>query len=277
VASKTVVEWVDDIDGGPAAETVSFALDGVEYEIDLSTEHATQLRTALKEFIRKARPENSAPRTPAEDDDELGLLPAPVVSESSRHLPAPRSAIKSRIPANQLAMDGFDDEPPVKPARKAAAAKKEPAKPAKSAAVKTPAKTVTTTAAPTSAAVTPAAVTSTPAATTAAPTTAVASTAPAKPADTKPAAQSMPTAAQPKAEPKPAAAPAKPAAAQAKPEPKPVPAQTPATKPEPAPAAPQRPTVASPFSQPAPGSAAPATKKDTPPRPPMITFSSAKQ
>jgi hypothetical protein len=54
VASKTVVELFDDLDGGRADETVSFALDGVEYEIDLSTENATALRNALAEYIRHA-------------------------------------------------------------------------------------------------------------------------------------------------------------------------------------------------------------------------------
>lgn len=54
MASKTVVELFDDLDGGRADETVSFALDGVEYEIDLSTANATALRNAMAEFIRHA-------------------------------------------------------------------------------------------------------------------------------------------------------------------------------------------------------------------------------
>jgi hypothetical protein len=51
VASKTVVELLDDLDGGRADETVSFSLDGVEYEIDLSTTHAKALRQVLAEFV----------------------------------------------------------------------------------------------------------------------------------------------------------------------------------------------------------------------------------
>ena len=38
---KVITELVDDIDGSTAEETVSFALDGVEYEIDLSTPNAS--------------------------------------------------------------------------------------------------------------------------------------------------------------------------------------------------------------------------------------------
>lgn len=54
MASKTVVELFDDLDGGRADETVSFALDGVDYEIDLSTAHARALREILAEYVAKA-------------------------------------------------------------------------------------------------------------------------------------------------------------------------------------------------------------------------------
>jgi hypothetical protein len=54
VASKTVVELFDDLDGGRADETVRFALDGVEYEIDLSRTNAAALRDVLAEFVAHA-------------------------------------------------------------------------------------------------------------------------------------------------------------------------------------------------------------------------------
>lgn len=54
MASKTVVELYDDLDGGRADETVRFALDGVEYEIDLSTPHAAALRDTLAVYIGRA-------------------------------------------------------------------------------------------------------------------------------------------------------------------------------------------------------------------------------
>ncbi|HEY4017380.1 MAG TPA: Lsr2 family protein [Pseudonocardiaceae bacterium] len=270
MASKTVVEWVDDIDGAPATETVSFALDGVEYEIDLSAEHATQLRTALTEFIRKARPETSAPQradAPVEDDEEPGLIPAPAPAESSRHLPAPRSAIKSRISATQLAMDvdGIEERPtkPARTTRKAA-----PQQPAKVAAAKTTAAKTT------------------------AKTAAAKQTAAPKPQPTPEPTPEPKTKTQPPAAAKsrPAAAKAQPtAAAKAQPAPAAKAEPAPAAKPEPAPepepqpdaAQPaseqQRLTMASPFSQPEqPRVTRNAGAKDGPPRPPMITFSSAK-
>ncbi|OLF16553.1 histone-like nucleoid-structuring protein Lsr2 [Actinophytocola xanthii] len=55
MAQKTILELVDDIDGGPAEETVAFALDGAEFEIDLSAENASRLRDALAEFVGHAR------------------------------------------------------------------------------------------------------------------------------------------------------------------------------------------------------------------------------
>ncbi|HVV20799.1 MAG TPA: Lsr2 family protein [Pseudonocardiaceae bacterium] len=51
MASKTVVELFDDLDGGRANETVGFALDGVEYEIDLSSANAARLRDMLADYI----------------------------------------------------------------------------------------------------------------------------------------------------------------------------------------------------------------------------------
>lgn len=55
MAQKTVVELVDDLDGGEADETVTFALDGVDFRIDLSTENANRLRDTLAEYVGHAR------------------------------------------------------------------------------------------------------------------------------------------------------------------------------------------------------------------------------
>ena len=55
MAQKIQVLLVDDLDGGEAEGTVRFGLDGVDYEIDLSAEHAEALRRALAPFIDAAR------------------------------------------------------------------------------------------------------------------------------------------------------------------------------------------------------------------------------
>jgi len=52
---KTIIALIDDLDGGTAAETVVFSVDGVCYEIDLSEENAERLRDALTEFVVAAR------------------------------------------------------------------------------------------------------------------------------------------------------------------------------------------------------------------------------
>jgi hypothetical protein len=55
MARKTQVVLLDDVDGGIADETVTFALDGVEYEIDLSTSNAARLREALAPWVGGGR------------------------------------------------------------------------------------------------------------------------------------------------------------------------------------------------------------------------------
>jgi hypothetical protein len=55
MAQKTQVILIDDIDGGEADESVSFALDGVSYEIDLSEGNAAALREALATWVDHAR------------------------------------------------------------------------------------------------------------------------------------------------------------------------------------------------------------------------------
>lgn len=55
MAQKVTVDLVDDVDGGQADETVEFALDGVSYEIDLSSDNAGELREALGNFVSNAR------------------------------------------------------------------------------------------------------------------------------------------------------------------------------------------------------------------------------
>ncbi|WP_431042949.1 histone-like nucleoid-structuring protein Lsr2 [Streptomyces sp. P1-3] len=55
MAQKVQVLLVDDLDGGEADETVTFALDGKSYEIDLNTANADKLRAALEPFTKSGR------------------------------------------------------------------------------------------------------------------------------------------------------------------------------------------------------------------------------
>jgi hypothetical protein len=86
MASKTVVYMEDDIDGGDAAETVTFAVDGVTYEIDLNDKNAAKLRKAVEPYVgaarrvggRKARgvPAQPTSGAPGHDRDQLAQIRA---------------------------------------------------------------------------------------------------------------------------------------------------------------------------------------------------------
>ncbi|GAB1328331.1 histone-like nucleoid-structuring protein Lsr2 [Streptomyces sp. NPDC093260] len=55
MAQKVQVLLVDDLDGGEADETVTFALDGKTYEIDLTTANADKLRGLLEPYLKNGR------------------------------------------------------------------------------------------------------------------------------------------------------------------------------------------------------------------------------
>ena len=55
MATRTEIELIDDLDGSPASESVRFALDGVDYVIDLNEQNAGQLREALGAYVQPAR------------------------------------------------------------------------------------------------------------------------------------------------------------------------------------------------------------------------------
>jgi hypothetical protein len=51
MATQTITQVTDDLDGSKNAEPVSFAYDGVTYTIDLSTKNKTALSKLLKPYI----------------------------------------------------------------------------------------------------------------------------------------------------------------------------------------------------------------------------------
>lgn len=55
MAQKIVTTLIDDLDGGTAHETIDFALDGKQYEIDLSEGNASTLREILAQYASAAR------------------------------------------------------------------------------------------------------------------------------------------------------------------------------------------------------------------------------
>ena len=55
MAQRVQVLLTDDLDGSTATQTVRFALDGREMEIDLNDKNATKLRKALEPFASAGR------------------------------------------------------------------------------------------------------------------------------------------------------------------------------------------------------------------------------
>ncbi|MDN3481201.1 Lsr2 family protein [Arthrobacter sp. APC 3897] len=55
MAQKTQVLLIDDLTGEDAQETVKVGLDGAQYEIDLTSEHAAELREKLSPYISSGR------------------------------------------------------------------------------------------------------------------------------------------------------------------------------------------------------------------------------
>ena len=65
MAQRIQTLLIDDLDGGEAAGTVRFGLDGTEYEIDLSAAHDDELRKALERYLAHARRTGGAARSAA--------------------------------------------------------------------------------------------------------------------------------------------------------------------------------------------------------------------
>ncbi len=105
-AQNVTAALEDDLDGGPADETVRFGFEGADYEIDLSSKNASAFRQHLTPFTEHARgagrgqatgqpgrqraassarhPSQDGAWTPAYDrSDSYGRSPAMSVSEVS--------------------------------------------------------------------------------------------------------------------------------------------------------------------------------------------------
>jgi hypothetical protein len=55
MAQRVTVALEDDLDGGPAEETVRFGFSGADYEIDLNNKNAAAFRKQVASFIEHAR------------------------------------------------------------------------------------------------------------------------------------------------------------------------------------------------------------------------------
>jgi hypothetical protein len=104
MATRTTVLLEDDLDGGKAAETVSFGVDNSLFEIDLSTKNARQLRKALEQYLAAGRRVGAARatrgRTTGVRSGSVGENDAAVIREWARangHEVSSRGRIRAEI------------------------------------------------------------------------------------------------------------------------------------------------------------------------------------
>ncbi len=98
MAQRVQVLLVDDVDGGVADQTVSFGLDGSNYEIDLSGANAEALRNAFAPFVAAAR--RSGRPSGRDRSGATGPRPAP------RSTPTDNPAIREWANANGHPVSG---------------------------------------------------------------------------------------------------------------------------------------------------------------------------
>ncbi len=98
MARKEVVELTDDLDGGPATQTVQFAIGGVAYEIDLSDKNSKKLSAALQPYVEKGRRVTGRKRAGAHRNGSLsGVDPKTIRQWANEH--GISISTRGRIPA----------------------------------------------------------------------------------------------------------------------------------------------------------------------------------
>jgi hypothetical protein len=129
VARKVEVRLIDDLDGGEADETVEFGVDGTMYEIDLSAEHANELREILERYVEAGtrqragrvpgqRVNGSGPRRANKADKEQNQAIREWAQRRGIDV-ASRGRIKQEIVDQYHATGGASADPEPEPARPA--------------------------------------------------------------------------------------------------------------------------------------------------------------
>jgi Lsr2 len=72
MVKRTVVELdEDDLDGGPATETLSFGFEGIGYSIDLSKKNADRFRKLMAPYLNAARRDRGGATVPGHTASSL--------------------------------------------------------------------------------------------------------------------------------------------------------------------------------------------------------------
>lgn len=97
MAQRVQIVLEDDYDGGTADETVTFALDGAEYEIDLSGENATKLRDELAPWIGHARKTGGRRRRAAKPASPTSTSEIRAWAQANGHEVSSRGRVSSEV------------------------------------------------------------------------------------------------------------------------------------------------------------------------------------
>jgi hypothetical protein len=100
MAQRISVELIDDVDGKKADETVSFSLDGVEYEIDMTKKNAAALRKAFslwQDHARRVGRQSKTRRPQTRVDVGVDTRAVRAWAESNGHAVPARGRIRSEI------------------------------------------------------------------------------------------------------------------------------------------------------------------------------------
>lgn len=160
MARQVITRLIDDLDGSEADETVKFAIDGTQYEVDLSDKNASELREVLRKYVSVSnrvgkvtssgfpsgmrssqnarsiqnREQNNEIRTWANangyDVSDRGRIPSEVIAAYETKTPAPNQRVPEpepvRAASKAAAPVTFKPETPARksPAKKATAAAK---------------------------------------------------------------------------------------------------------------------------------------------------------
>lgn len=127
MAKNTAVRVLDDLTGEPAAETVGFGLDGIDYDIDLSFANADALRELLQRYADAGRRTGGRKRRPR-------IVPGAKRPRAKAAPKATKAAKPAKVTAKAAPKAATKKAEPAKTARKAA----EPKKTARATARKVP-------------------------------------------------------------------------------------------------------------------------------------------
>jgi hypothetical protein len=104
MAQKTLIQLVDDLDGTALSDgegkAVTFALDGVSYEIDLSQAHVDELTQALAPYVaagRKVGGRKTAARTSTTKSDPADLQKIRDWASKNGHTVSSRGRISAAV------------------------------------------------------------------------------------------------------------------------------------------------------------------------------------